>query len=70
MSGKVHVVDGSSWARAFSRFAALVVQAMCSAVERGHMTLENALADQGSDKSSHSRMLWHKWVVMIADRPA
>jgi hypothetical protein len=47
--------------------AALVVAAMCSAFERGSTGPLAIMpsADQVPVKSSHSTMLWPKWVVLI-----
>jgi hypothetical protein len=61
-------VDGSELARAFFTFAALVGAAMCSAFRCGsHGPLAiMPSADQVPTKSSHSTMLWHEWVVLIA----
>ena len=57
-------MDGSGLARAFFTPAALVGAAMCSAFERG--TFWPLAIMPSADKSTHSMMLWPKWVVLIA----
>jgi len=60
-------VDGSGLASAFSRFAALVGAAMCSAFHAVHMTAGiMPSADQVPVINPHSTMRWHEWVVLIA----
>src|SRR5262249_54497100 len=60
-------VDGSGLSRVLLHVAALVVAAMCSAFERGSTGPLAIMpsADQVPVKSSHSTMLWPKWVVLI-----
>jgi hypothetical protein len=58
---------GSELARAFY-VAALVGAAMCSAFKcgtQGRLAITPS-ADQVPVKSTHSRMRWHMWIVLIA----
>jgi hypothetical protein len=59
-----HMWTAPSWQGICSRLQVVVGAAMCSACLRGSHVMPSA--DQVPVISSHSTMLWPKWVVLIA----
>ena len=63
----VPCVDAPGWQELSSRLQHWSVQPCVRPFDAAHMTAgHNALRGSGPTKSSHSRMPWHKWVVLIA----
>src|SRR5215813_3920982 len=67
----VPCVDGSELAKLFFTFAGWSVQPCVRPVRAAHKAAgHNAFRGSGPGQNRAFEMHWHKWVVLIADRPA